>query len=94
MGIGVVDDHDVEGLVAREVEDVATLEAQTPRIDIRETGACAGKHLLREVEGDDRLRLANLAAERFGDVPIGRLLQLASEVIYRSRLAKGGIYAR
>ena len=56
MGIGVVDDHDVEGLVAREVEDVATLEAQTPRIDIRETGACAGKHLLREVEGDDRLR--------------------------------------
>ncbi len=56
----------------------------------------------RELEGPMRARstmgkceyLASLAAERFGDVPIGRLLQLASETIYRSRLAKGGIYAR
>lgn len=38
--------------------------------------------------------LANLAADHFGDIPIGRLLQLASEVIYRRRLKNGGIYAR
>lgn len=56
----------------------------------------------RELENPMRARstmgkceyLANLAADYFGDVPIGRLLQLASEVIYRQRLANGGIYAR
>lgn len=56
----------------------------------------------RELENPMRARstvgkcehLANVAADHFGDVPIGRLLQLASEVIYRQRLANGGIYAR
>ena len=44
--IGVVNDHGIEGLITRVVEDVAALEAQTLVRHIGKGIACAGEHRL------------------------------------------------
>ena len=67
--------------------DVTTMEQRAMRRELN--NPMRAKSTVAKCE-----HLANLVADHFGDIPIGRLLQLASEVIYRQRLANGGVYAR
>lgn len=70
--------------------DVTTMEQRAMTLMRRElNNPMRAKSTVAKYE-----HLANLVADHFGDIPIGRLLQLASEVIYRQRLANGGVYAR